>query len=146
MHIAEFKITSSSRDTDEDVTSHRNGPSVEGNISREISHIKFPPNRKRKRHHQDWERFKHKRRKNKGQQYTSLFNKEVIQTRAIVILDSRKEKMYQTEIASREELVAKINTTAMKIQQHGLDNVQREVRRRAEVCIRAKGGHFEHLL
>ncbi|KAJ4435965.1 hypothetical protein ANN_18588 [Periplaneta americana] len=30
MHIAEFKITSSSGDTDEDVTSRRNGPSVEG--------------------------------------------------------------------------------------------------------------------
>ncbi|KAJ4428889.1 hypothetical protein ANN_25882 [Periplaneta americana] len=29
MHIAEFKIASSSRDTDEDVTLRRNGPSVE---------------------------------------------------------------------------------------------------------------------
>ncbi|KAJ4433001.1 hypothetical protein ANN_15258 [Periplaneta americana] len=59
---------------------------------------------------------------------------------------SMKEKMHQTKIASREELVAKINTTAMEIHQHGLDNVQRAVRRRAEVCIRAKRGNFEHLL
>ncbi|KAJ4446812.1 hypothetical protein ANN_13510 [Periplaneta americana] len=43
-----------------------------------------------------------------------------------------KEKVHQTEIASREELVAKINTAAMEIHQHGLDNVQREVRRRAK--------------
>ncbi|KAJ4431825.1 hypothetical protein ANN_20430 [Periplaneta americana] len=56
------------------------------------------------------------------------------------------EKVYQTEIASREELVAKINTAAMEVQKHGLDNVQREVRRRAEECVRARGRHFEHLL
>ncbi|KAJ4445114.1 hypothetical protein ANN_06913 [Periplaneta americana] len=57
-----------------------------------------------------------------------------------------KEKVYQTEIASREELIAKINKAAMEIRQHGLDNVQREVRWCAEVCVRARGGHFEHLL
>ncbi|KAJ4432633.1 hypothetical protein ANN_21256 [Periplaneta americana] len=57
-----------------------------------------------------------------------------------------KEKVYQTEIASREELVAKINTAAMEIHQHGMDNVQRDVSRRAEACVRARGGHFEHLL
>ncbi|KAJ4432790.1 hypothetical protein ANN_21429 [Periplaneta americana] len=42
--------------------------------------------------------------------------------------------------------VAKINTAAMEIHQYGLDDVQREVRRRAEACVRATGGHFEHLL
>ncbi|KAJ4451451.1 hypothetical protein ANN_02913 [Periplaneta americana] len=47
-----------------------------------------------------------------------------------------KEKMYQTEITIREELVAKMNTAAMEIHQHGLDNVQREFRRHAEVCVR----------
>ncbi|KAJ4428819.1 hypothetical protein ANN_25812 [Periplaneta americana] len=60
-----------------------------------------------------------------------------------------KEKVYQTETASREEreeLVAKINTAAMEVHQHGLDNVQRELRRHAEACVRARGGHFEHLL
>ncbi|KAJ4446408.1 hypothetical protein ANN_13104 [Periplaneta americana] len=60
--------------------------------------------------------------------------------------DYMKEKVYQTEIASREELVAKINTATMEIHQHGLNNVQREIRRRAEACVRARGGHFEHLL
>ncbi|KAJ4451845.1 hypothetical protein ANN_03323 [Periplaneta americana] len=35
-------------------------------------------------------------------------------------------KVYQTEIASREELVAKINTAAMEIYQHGLNHVQRK--------------------
>ncbi|KAJ4429086.1 hypothetical protein ANN_26087 [Periplaneta americana] len=45
---------------------------------------------------------------------------------------SMKEKVYQTEITSREELVAKINTAEMEIHQHELGNVQREVRRRAE--------------
>ena len=34
-----------------------------------------------------------------------------------------KENVYETEIASREELVSKINTTAMEIRQHGLGNV-----------------------
>ena len=53
--------------------------------------------------------------------------------------------MYETEIANREELVSKINTTVMEIRQHGLGNVQREKRRR-EACVRARGGHFEHLL
>ena len=57
-----------------------------------------------------------------------------------------KNNVYETEIASREELVAKINTTAMEIHQRGLDNVQREIRRRAEACVRTRGGHFEHLL
>ncbi|KAJ4449705.1 hypothetical protein ANN_01109 [Periplaneta americana] len=33
-----------------------------------------------------------------------------------------KEKVYQTETASREEVVTKINTAAIKLQ-HGLDNV-----------------------
>ena len=54
--------------------------------------------------------------------------------------------MYETEIASREELVSRINTPAMDIRQSGLGNVQREMRRRAEACVRARGGHFEHLL
>ncbi|KAJ4450006.1 hypothetical protein ANN_01413 [Periplaneta americana] len=43
-----------------------------------------------------------------------------------------KEKVYQMEIASREELVAKINTAAMDIHQHGLGHVQREDRRHAK--------------
>ena len=38
-----------------------------------------------------------------------------------------KDKVYQTEITSREEFVAKINAAAMEIRQHGLDHVQREV-------------------
>ena len=57
-----------------------------------------------------------------------------------------KEKVYQTEIASREELVAKINEAAMEIRQHDVDHVQREVGRRAAACVRTGGGQFEHLL
>ena len=54
--------------------------------------------------------------------------------------------MYETEIASREELVAKINAAAMEIRQHGVNHVQREVRRRAAACVCAGVGHFKHLL
>ena len=61
-------------------------------------------------------------------------------------LGCMKENVYETEIASREELVSKINTTAMEIRQRGLSNVQREMRRHAEARVRARGGHFEHLL
>ena len=50
------------------------------------------------------------------------------------------ENVYETEIASREELVAKINTTSMEIRQCGLGNVQREIRRCAEACVRGEGG------
>ena len=57
-----------------------------------------------------------------------------------------KENVYETEIASREELVSKINKTAIDIGQRGLGNVQREMRRCAEACVHARGGHFEHLL
>ena len=57
-----------------------------------------------------------------------------------------KEKVYQTEIASREELFAKINEAAMEIRQHDVVHVQQEARRRAAACIRSGGGHFEHLL
>ena len=52
------------------------------------------------------------------------------------------DKVCETETASREELVAKINTTAMEIRQRGLGNTQREIRRRAETC--ARGELFEH--
>ena len=54
--------------------------------------------------------------------------------------------VYETEIASGEELVSKINTTAIDIRQRGLGNVQREMRRSAEACVRARGGHFVQLL
>ena len=45
--------------------------------------------------------------------------------------------MYEMEIASREELLSKINTTVMEIRQRVLGNVQREMRRHAEACVRA---------
>ena len=50
------------------------------------------------------------------------------------------------EIASREELLSKINRTVMELWQRGLGNVQREMRRRDEACVCARGGHFEDLL
>ena len=40
------------------------------------------------------------------------------------------------EIASRKEFVAKIKTTSLKILQCRLGNVQREIRRHAEACVR----------
>ena len=46
------------------------------------------------------------------------------------------------EIASKEEFVAKIKTTTLKVLQRGLGNVLREIRRRAEACVRVTGGHF----
>ena len=46
------------------------------------------------------------------------------------------------EIASREEFVAKIKTTTLKILQRGLGNVQREIRQHAEACVRVTGEHF----
>ena len=57
-----------------------------------------------------------------------------------------RENVYETEIESREELLSKINTTVMEIRQRGFGDVQREMRRRDETCIRARGGHFEDLL
>ena len=57
-----------------------------------------------------------------------------------------KEKVYETEIANSEELVEKINTTAMVIRQRGLGNVQQKIVWRAEACVRVKWGHFEHML
>ena len=50
--------------------------------------------------------------------------------------------MYVKEIASREELVSKINTAAMEIYQRGLGNVQREMRRRAEALCSCERGTF----
>ena len=48
-----------------------------------------------------------------------------------------KENVYKIEIANREESIAKINTTAMEICQCRLGNVQQEIRRSAEACVRA---------
>ena len=45
--------------------------------------------------------------------------------------------------SNREEFVTKIKTITLKILQRGLGNVQREIRRRAEACVRVTGGHFE---
>ena len=53
-----------------------------------------------------------------------------------------KENVYETETVSREELVSKINTTVMEIRQRGLCNVQREMRRCDEACVRARGLTF----
>ena len=47
-----------------------------------------------------------------------------------------KENVYETEIGSREELVAKINTTAMEIHQCRLGNVQQEISEMKHVFVR----------
>ena len=51
-----------------------------------------------------------------------------------------KENVYEMKIASREELVAKINTTAMEICQCRLGNLQREIRQDCwSMCLWEKG-------
>ena len=47
-----------------------------------------------------------------------------------------KESVYKTEIGSRKELVAKINTTAMEIHQRRLGNVQKEISEMKHVFMR----------
>ena len=47
-----------------------------------------------------------------------------------------KENVYETEIGSREELVTKINTTAMEIHQRRLGNVQQEISEMKQVFLR----------
>ena len=47
-----------------------------------------------------------------------------------------KESVYKTEIGSRGELVAKINTTAMEIHQRRLGNVQQEISEMKHVFVR----------
>ena len=44
--------------------------------------------------------------------------------------------MYETEIGSREEHVAKINTTAVEIHQRRLGNVQQEISQMKHVFVR----------
>ena len=44
--------------------------------------------------------------------------------------------MYETEIGSREELIAKINTTAMEIHQRRLGNDQQEISEMKHVFVR----------
>ena len=61
------------------------------------------------------------------------------------IIEDRNERWKLPEYRSIEELVAKINTTAMEIRHRGLGNGS-EIRRRAKACVGARGGHFEHLL
>ena len=47
-----------------------------------------------------------------------------------------KENVYETEIGNREELVVKINTTAMEIHQRRLGNVQQEISEIKHVFMR----------
>ena len=57
-------------------------------------------------------------------------------TTGLLSLGLHEGELYETEIGSREELVAKINTTAMEIQQRRLGNVQQEISEMKHVFVR----------
>ena len=57
-----------------------------------------------------------------------------------------KEKVYKTDIESREVLIGEINTTAMEIHHRRLGNVSERSDGVLKHVFGARGGHFEHLL
>jgi hypothetical protein len=60
-----------------------------------------------------------------------------------------KSEVYKEEVNTRDELVARIMNSAAFKKQERQDNLRRAkctVAKRAEKCIEADGGIFEHLL
>jgi hypothetical protein len=59
-----------------------------------------------------------------------------------------KENVCATEVEDREDLLRRIRIAAEDIrgQPRLFINVRNTIRRHCEVCLRAEGGHFEHLL
>jgi hypothetical protein len=59
-----------------------------------------------------------------------------------------KENVYATEVEHREDDLRRIRIAAedMRSQPRLFTDVRNSIRRRCEVCLRADGGHFEHLL
>lgn len=59
-----------------------------------------------------------------------------------------KQLVYRVEINTREQLIARIFNAAAEISDNRqiVFNVYRSLVRRCQACVRAQGGHFEHLL
>ncbi|EZA61380.1 hypothetical protein X777_12333 [Ooceraea biroi] len=57
-----------------------------------------------------------------------------------------KHIVYETEPASPEEVIARIQEAVANIDAEILERVRDNVIHRAEACIEAHGAHFEHLL
>ncbi|EZA50268.1 hypothetical protein X777_11106 [Ooceraea biroi] len=58
-----------------------------------------------------------------------------------------KEMVYNSVIENRDHLVQRIHEAAAHIRQRRLcDNLKHEVLVRAELCLRNRGAHIEHLL
>ena len=60
-----------------------------------------------------------------------------------------KEKIYATPVPNEEELVARIVAAAGEVRDKANEvfpDVRRSIVRRAELCIRENGGHFEQFL
>ena len=57
-----------------------------------------------------------------------------------------QENVYKKQIKDIDELRARILTAWDKMDQRIIDKAVRQWRTRLRVCIKAKGGHFEHTL
>jgi len=63
------------------------------------------------------------------------------------VLDCMKEMVYNIVIENRDHLVRKIHEVATQIRQRRMcDNLKHEFLVRAELCLRNRGAHIEHLL
>ncbi|XP_076280938.1 uncharacterized protein LOC143209337 [Lasioglossum baleicum] len=57
-----------------------------------------------------------------------------------------KNEVYRKPVRSAEEMLARVRGTIAAISTATLKRMQREVVRRAELCVQENGGHIEHLL
>ena len=57
-----------------------------------------------------------------------------------------QQRVYQKKINTVEELKQRLVDVWQGMQQSVLDNAIDEWRKRLRACIRAEGGHFEHML
>ena len=56
------------------------------------------------------------------------------------------QKVYKKRIKDTDELRARILTARNEMNQRTIDKAVRQWRARLRVCIKAKGGHFQHTL
>jgi len=57
-----------------------------------------------------------------------------------------QERLYRVRIRNTDELRKRLVATWAEFQMSVVDYAVDQWRKRLEVCIRAEGGHFEHLL
>jgi len=57
-----------------------------------------------------------------------------------------KQRVYQKRVNTMDELKQRLVDVWQDVQQSVLDDAIDEWRKRLRACIRAKGGHFEHML